>query len=108
MMIFFETANQAHIFLLLLYAGMAAGGLYDIFSFFRRRSKRALVILLDFVYAVMVGALCFFALAMGGEDALRFYALLGIFCGALLYSLGIRHLAAGAIRFFSRKRIKME
>ena len=89
-MIFFATAHQARIFLLLLSAGLAIGLFYDFLSLFRRKSSRALAAILDIVFFLCSGALCACALAMGGEKSLRFYAILGVLCGAGIYSLGIR------------------
>ena len=81
---------------------MAAGALYDLFAFFRRKTGKALGIFLDIAYFLCVSGLCFAALALGGEKSLRFYALLGIFCGAGIYSLGIRRAVIGIARVFSR------
>ena len=102
-MIFFETAHQARVFLLLLAMGMVAGALYDGFALFRRKKSVLLTALVDLIYFLLVGGLCFYALFLGGEKALRFYALLGIFCGAGIYCLGIR-----SIVIFIVKRIKGE
>ena len=91
-MIFFETAHQARVFLLLLLAGMASGLLYDVFSLVRKRITGVFAALQDILYVFLVGAMCFAALFTGGEKELRLYAILGIFCGAGVYSLGVRRI----------------
>lgn len=97
-MIFFETSIQGKIFLLLLYAGAVSGGIYDLMAFFRRRAPHPAAILLDIVWCVLTAGLCFFALTMGGEKEMRAYALLGLCCGAGIYSMGVRRMMLWAIR----------
>lgn len=105
-MIFFETANQARVFLLLLAAGMGAGLLYDLASPLRRRARPWLAALLDAVWCLLSGALCALALVAGGESALRLFALLGAFCGGGIYCLGVRRVLRGIIGLLSGKRRK--
>ena len=51
--------------------------------------------------------MCALALALGGESSARLYALLGLCCGAGIYTLGLRRAAKGlarcARRLFERK-----
>ena len=103
-MTFFETAGQAAIFLMLLYAGAAAGITYDLLSPLRRRAPRPLAMLLDGIWCVLTAALCFFALALGGEGKLRLYALLGLCCGAGIYSLGVRTVVRGITSLFKKRK----
>lgn len=103
-MTFFETAGQAAIFLMLLYAGAAAGITYDLLSPLRRRAPRPLAMLLDGVWCALTAALCFFALALGGEGKLRLYALLGLCCGAGIYSLGVRTVVRGIASLFKKRK----
>lgn len=103
-MTFFETAGQAAIFLMLLYAGAAAGITYDLLSPLRRHAPRPLAILLDGVWCALTGALCFFALALGGESTLRLYALLGLCCGAGIYSLGVRTAVRAVAGLFKKRK----
>lgn len=100
-MTFFETSGQGAVFLLLLYAGAASGVLYDLIAPFRRRAPRPAAILLDAAWCLLTAGLCFFALTLGGEKEMRIYALLGLCCGAGVYSLGVRRLGqwtAGILR----------
>lgn len=101
-MTFFETAGQSGVFLLLLYAGAAAGVLYDAISPARRRCPRPLAVILDGSWCLLAAALCALALAAGGENQLRLYALLGMVCGAGIYCLGVRRLILGAVRLLRR------
>lgn len=97
-MTFFETAGQGIVFRLLLYAGAAAGLLYDLLSLPRRRLPRALAAALDVCWCLLCALLCLFALALGGENHLRLYALLGMACGAGIYCLGIRRIVLGILQ----------
>ena len=54
-MTFFETANQSRLFLLLLYAGTAAGVLYDGCALVRRKCPRPLCVLCDAAWALLAG-----------------------------------------------------
>lgn len=104
-MTFFETAGQAFAFLLLLYAGMAGGVLYDVFAFFRHRAPRIAGVLMDILWCLMVTALCGLCLALGGEGSVRFFALLGLCCGGGVYCLGVRRVINTLIRWLkSRKK----
>ena len=102
-MIFFETARQSRAFLLLLYAGAAAGLLYDLCALLRRRLPRPLAAACDGLWCLMAAGLCALALAMSGEGALRLYALLGMICGGGIYDLGVRRVAAGAAGLLRRR-----
>lgn len=93
-MTFFESSLQSGAFLMLLYAGAAAGLLYDLFSLLQRQLPRFLSPLPDVLWCLMCAGLCVCALALGGEGRLRLYALLGMACGAGLYALGVRQAAA--------------
>lgn len=94
-MTFFEASGQAAVFLMLLYAGAAAGVTYDLIAPLRRRVPGTLGAVLDGLWCLWTAALCFLALALGGEGAFRLYALLGLCCGAGIYTLGVRQLAKG-------------
>ena len=95
-MTFFESSGQAAIFLMLLYAGAAAGVIYDLLAPLRRRLPSALAGLPDLIWCLLAAALCAFALMLGGEGKARPYALLGLCCGGGIYCLGARQLARGA------------
>lgn len=97
-MTFFETANQAFAFLLLLYAGMAGGMLYDFFALFRRRMPGPAGVLLDMLWCLVLAALCGLCLAIGGEGRVRLFALLGLCCGGGIYCLGVRAAINAVIR----------
>lgn len=101
-MIFFETARQSRAFLLLLYAGAAAGLLYDLCALLRRRLPRPLAAICDGLWCLLAAGLCVLALAMSGEDSLRAYALLGMVCGGGIYSLGARRTIAALIGLLRR------
>ena len=89
-MIFFETANQCRVFLLLLYAGFFSALLYDLLRPLRGVLPRLLRFLPDVVWGLLTAASCALALAIGGENQARLYALLGLCCGAGIYCLGVR------------------
>lgn len=92
-MTFFEASGQGRAFLLLLYAGAGAALCYDLIAPLRRHSPPWLRPALDGIWCLLTGWLCFLALAMGDQGALRLYALLGLCCGAGIYCLGVRRAA---------------
>ena len=102
-MIFFETAAQASAFLLLLYAGFAAGLLYDLLGVPRRLLPPWAALPLDVLWCLAAGAACAAALALGGESRARLFALLGLASGAGIYCLGVRALFQFILRLFSKK-----
>ncbi len=102
-MTFFETSGQALTFLMLVYAGAAAGVLYDVLGIARHFAGRALTMLIDVVFYVLVAVLCAFALMRGGENAVRWYAILGLLCGLSVYALGIRRVFT-----YLAKRVRQE
>ena len=101
-MIFFETSIQARVFLLLIWGGMGTALVYDLLSPLRKRSRGGMAAA-DLLFCLLAGALCFFALALGGENRLRLYALLGLFFGAGIYRLGVRRIVIRIGHFFKRK-----
>ena len=101
-MTFFETSIQARVFLLLIWGGMGAAFIYDLLSPLRKRGGGGTAAA-DLLFCLLAAALCFFALAIGGENRLRLYAFLGILFGAGIYRLGVRRIAIGIGRFFKRK-----
>lgn len=104
-MTFFETANQAFAFLLLLYAGMAGGVLYDLFAILRHRMPGAAGALTDIIWCLLMAALCGLCLAIGGEGRVRLFALLGLCCGGGIYCLGVRATINAVVRRIkSRKK----
>ena len=104
-MTFHETAGQGGLLLLLLYAGATAGLLFDLSSLLRRALPRVLRFLPDLCWCVLTAALCFLALFLGQESALRLFMPLGLLAGGALYALGVRQLAR-TIRFFMTGRKK--
>ena len=102
-MIFFETAGQARCFLLLWGTGFLAAALYDGFRFLRSRCPAWLGAVWDLTWCLCLCACCAMALAIGGENAPRLYALLGLCCGAAVYCLGPRA-ACTAIGKWVRRR----
>ena len=103
-MIFFETAGQSRVFLLLLYAGFGAALLYDLTRLLRRAGPRWAAPIWDVLWCLAVGAACALALAVGGEHRLRLYALLGLCCGAGVYCLGLGTVLRALGRRMKRNR----
>ncbi|MBQ9265084.1 MAG: spore cortex biosynthesis protein YabQ [Clostridia bacterium] len=107
-MTFFETAAQGRVFLLLLYAGAGAAVLYDLLTPLRTRCPRPVGIAVDILWCLLAGAVCLSALALGGENHLRLYAMLGMVCGGGIYCLGVRRLILAALRIAGRMFEKRE
>ena len=91
-MIFYETAGQGRLLLLLLCAGFLSALLYDGLGLLRRRLPRPAWVIPDFLWALLTAAGCGGALIAGGEGSARLYAPLGLLCGGGLYCLGLRAL----------------
>lgn len=98
-MIFYETAHQGRLFLLLLYAGVLSGVLYDLASLFRRSLPGILRFLPDLIWCLLTAALCFFSLLLGQESQVRLFAPLGLMAGGALYGLGIRRIGKAFLFF---------
>ncbi len=103
-MIFFETAGQARCFLLLCGAGFFAAALYDGFRFLRSRCQGWLGAAWDLLWCLCVCLCCALALGLGGERAVRLYALLGLCCGAAVYCLGLRAACAALLKWGRRRK----
>ena len=93
-----DTLGQGRTLLLLLYAGVLSGLLLDVSTLLRRVLPRFLRFLPDAVFCALTAGLCFFALLMGRESALRLYAPLSLLGGGAVYALGLRRLAKGLYR----------
>ena len=102
-MIFYETAGQGRLFLLLVCAGFASALLYDCLGPLRRRMPRPGWAIPDFLWALLTAAACGAALITGGEGKARLYAPLGLLCGGGLYCLGLRALFRGLQGLFKRR-----
>ena len=107
-MIFYETAAQPRGLLLLVYAGAGVGLLYDLLSPFRRGRGKILPFAADFFFCLLSGALCFLALALGGESRLRLHVCLGLLCGAVIYAWGIRRLLKGIAGLVKKRLFRKE
>ena len=105
-MIFYETAGQPRGLLLLVYAGACMGLLYDLLAPLRR--GKLLFFAADFFFCLASGALCFLALALGGEGKFRLYACAGLLCGAALYGLGVRRAIKGMAGFVKMRWRRQE
>ncbi len=92
---FFETKSQAWVFISMIYLGMALGIVYDGLSLIRKGKKAIWTIGADLLFFLLAGSALTLALVITGQGGLRFYALLGLVCGGIVYLLGIRRLVAG-------------
>ena len=90
----FQRAAQAEVFLATVYAGLAAGVAYDMLRLMRRflRAGKLITAILDIVFWVIAAGMVAVAAALSGEEGLRFYLILGMLCGMLLWAGGFRRL----------------
>lgn len=107
-MIFRETAAQGRGFLMLLCAGLLAGGLYDGMGLLRRRAPVWLGTFMDALWGVLASGLCVIALAASGEHRARLYAALGLFCGGGIYWAGIHSLFCDIGNAIKKRRSKSD
>ena len=86
-----STVNQGYAFLIMLYAGIAIGLLYDSFRLLRRlsRAKSFITGVLDAAFWLTACAVAIVALYYACEGEVRLYAIAGLGLGALLYALGL-------------------
>lgn len=104
----FSAAGQAEAFLATVYAGLAAGIAYDLLRLLRLslRAGGALTALFDIIFWILTAALLGAAAALSGVAGLRFYLILGLASGMLLWAGGIRRVIAGATRAILRLKPK--
>ena len=100
---FFETQNQAWVFLGMVYLGLGLGLIYDGVGLLRRSGKKGRAVVLDLFFFLLAGAALTLALVMTGQEGLRLYALLGLVCGGIVYLLGLRRLISGVAAFFKKR-----
>lgn len=87
MKLFFETAAQANVFLVMIPVGLAAAALLDLAA-----HPSVLRPLWDVLILLLSGAALAFGIVLLGDTGLRIYHLLALVTGALLYVTGIRAL----------------
>jgi len=87
----FYTIGQSQIFLAMVYAGMSIGLFYDILRLIRYMltAGRALSLALDLIFGVGSAILLIAFMMEANYAELRLYALLGAFCGLILYAFTI-------------------
>lgn len=99
-----EAARQSGVFLAMLYAGLAAGILYDILRGSRRllRAGPVLTGVLDVLFGLL--SLLPAALLVGSlsHEGLRPYMLMGMASGLLLYLAGISRAVQALLRLLGR------
>lgn len=99
MKLFFETAAQGSLFLMMLPLGILLAVCIDVASCARRSRP-----LWDVLVVLLCGGLMAAAVVLLGDEKLRMYHLLGILCGALLYLFGARSLWRTIIRSLQKKK----
>lgn len=85
-----------------IYAGLAAGAAYDMLRLLRLffHAGKVLTALFDIVFWIVAAAMVALAVALSGEEGLRFYLLLGTVCGMLLWAGGLRRVMLAIEAFF--------
>ncbi len=93
----FETIGQAQVFLTMVYAGLTVGLVYDVLRMLRHLTGARMwwTAVLDLLFWLGAGIIVAVALALGGEQSVRLYALGGCACGFVLYLLGISRVLRG-------------
>jgi len=94
----FSYVEQAQAFLAAVYAGLIAGVAYDLLRLFRllARAGKAVTALVDIVFWLLAAAMLAVAAALSGVHGLRFYLILGLCSGLLLWAAGLRRAAKAA------------
>ena len=99
-----ETAYQGYTFLALIYAGMAAGLLYDLASPALNSRRWPLRLAAEIALCAAVATLCLAALLYTGCGSLRPYMLLALAAGAAVYRLGVRRVFIFLINALRKNR----
>ena len=97
-------ANQAQVFLAMVYAGLAMGVCYALLRLLRLllRAGPVLTALFDLLFWLLAAALAACAAALCGAQSLRLYWLLGALCGAVLWAAGLRRMMRASARLAAR------
>lgn len=88
----FSTAMQAQGFLAAVYAGLLSGVAYDLLRLLRLslRAGWFITALLDILFWMLTAGLLGAAAAFSGVPGLRFFLILGLCCGMLIWAVGLR------------------
>lgn len=94
----FYTAGQGQIFLVMLYAGVLAGMIFDALDYLRRLFIAGPVLsgFIDLVFSALLFCVMLIAIMFTGGGELRWYAVMGALSGYLLYAFTLRRLLAFA------------
>lgn len=81
--------NQAYLFLVFTINGIIIGLLFDIFRILRRSFKTSDIItyLQDILFWILTGLILLYSIFTFSNGEIRFYMLLGVFLGCLIYML---------------------
>lgn len=81
--------NQAYLFLMFTINGIIIGLLFDIFRILRRSFKTSDIItyLQDILFWILTGLILLYSIFTFSNGEIRFYMLLGVFLGCLIYML---------------------
>lgn len=87
-----------------IYAGLAAGVTYDMLRLLRvfLHAGTLLTAVFDILFWILAAGMVAMAVALSGEEGLRFYLLLGTVCGMLLWAGGLRRIMLWVESFFLR------
>ncbi len=94
MKLFFETAQQASVFLLILPIGIAFGVCIDLCACFGT-TRPLFEVAAAFLCFLLIGA----ALVLLNDNTLRLYHLLAFISGWILYSIGLRRLLKAVLKY---------
>lgn len=86
----FTSLRQLPELLCMMYCGIVTGVVYDLLGIFRRRGRRWLVHLSDFVFCLAALFCCAFFLFIGAQGEIHFYHFLGLLAGFGVEALGFR------------------
>ncbi len=99
-----EAARQGGVFLAMIYAGLAAGILYDILRGIRRLLRAGPVVtgVLDVLFGMLAFVPAAVLVAQLSHEGLRSYMLLGMASGFLLYLAGVSRVVQAFLRALGR------
>lgn len=87
MHVFFETRDQGRVVLMMIATGFLAGFLFDFFSLFKSGKGRTAGAIIDIVVFLLTGVFSAAVLAYFNKGQVRYYDVLGLICGGIIYGL---------------------
>ena len=97
--------NQLYVFLIFIVVGIVIGILFDIFRILRRSFKTGdfITYIEDIIYWIFAGLIILYNIWFFNDGEIRFFMIIGIFIGAIIYALTFSSIFIKIESFFMKK-----